>query len=192
MDELDFFRKNAILANLCKEWNGKWAACHNDKEKLMRLVLMRQSAPYFATFCYNGAGLSKEYCLEEFGDFVKGRIFNDVDGVEGFTSSMYIDASDGLKIAADTIQMLWCNDTEVVVPQTKCPTFYVSNKSSVNFTLNGFNSITIYLFDESSVTIYDADEESNVLVYRFSDKSEVNVGKYCLAKVKVFDKQLKL
>ena len=31
MDEMLYFRKNALLANLCKEWSNMWAACHDDK-----------------------------------------------------------------------------------------------------------------------------------------------------------------
>ena len=68
-DEMLIYRKNSILANLCKEWDFKWSNCHGEKDKLMRLVLSQQAAPHFATFCYNGAGLSKEYCLREFGSY---------------------------------------------------------------------------------------------------------------------------
>ena len=97
MDEMLYFRKNALLANLCKEWSNMWAACHDDKEKLMRLVLMQQSAPYFADFCYRGKGLTKDYCKREFSDYINGRIFNDCDNVKGFSYAMYIDAPTGFK-----------------------------------------------------------------------------------------------
>lgn len=192
MDELSFYRKNSILANLCKDWNGRWAACHGDKDKLMRLVLARQAAPHFATFCYNGAGLSKEYCLREFGDYVNGRIFNDVDGVEGFTSCMYVDASESLKIASDTTQLLWCDNVDVTVPATKCPALYISNRSVINLNLEGFNIVSVYLFDESVLNVEDADQTCEVIVYKYSSRAEVNVGKFCFGAVKTFNKQLRL
>ena len=193
MDEMIFFRKNAILSNLCKEYNDKWASCHGDKDKLMRLVLMRQSAPFFAYYCYNGLGLTKDYCKREFGDYINGREFNDVDGIDGFTSAMYIDPSTGFEISSDTAQLLWCNNIDVIIPQTKCSTLYVSNNSEVHFVLNGYNSIHIYLFDDSKVIIDDADETCGIIVYRYSDKAEVEVDKYCLTKnIRIFDKTLKL
>ena len=192
MDEMLYFRKNALLANLCKEWSSLWAACHDDKEKLMRLVLMQQSAPYFADFCYRGKGLTKDYCKREFSDYINGRIFNDCDNVKGFSYAMYIDAHTGFKIVSDVAQFLWCDNVDVTIPKTKCPILYVSNSSTIHITCDGYNCPHIYLFDDSKVTIDDADEDSKVVIYKYSDKAQVELGKYCLADVKVFDKQLKL
>jgi hypothetical protein len=192
-DEMTIFHRNALLANLCKEWATMWSNCHDDKEKLMRLVLMQQSAPYFATFCYNGAGLSKEYCLKEFGDYLNGRTFANCDGVEGFTYAMYISPSEAVKMSVDVAQILWSNPAEVIIPETKCPRLYVSNKSSVHLTLEGYNSVLVYLFDESELIIDDADDTCEVVVYRYSDKSKVERGTFCISpKVKIFNKTLKL
>ena len=170
-----------------------WSNCHGDKEKLTRLVLMQQSAPYFATFCYNGAGLSKDYCLREFGDYINGRIFRDCDGVKGYSYAMYISPSEAVEMHVDVAQILWSEDLEVTIPETKCPTIYISNKSSVRLTLEGYSSARIYLFDESKVTIEDADDTCDVIVYKYSEKATVERGTYCISpKVKVFNKQIRL
>lgn len=187
-----FFRKNAILADLCKEYNDRWSACRGDKEKLMRLVLMRQSAPFFADYCYNGRGLTKEYCKREFGEFINGRTFNDVDGVEGFTSAMYIDPPTGLKIASDTAQLLWCENVNVTIPKTKCPTLYISNGSTINLVMDGYSTVSVYLFDESTLNIEDADDTCEVLVYKYSNRARVEAGRYCLGRMKIFNKTLRL
>lgn len=159
----------------------------------MRLVLMQQSAPYFATFCYNGAGVSKEYCLREFGGYLNGRTFDNCDKVEGFTYSMYVSPSEAAKISVDVAQILWSNPAEVIIPETKCPKLYISNKSSVHLTLEGYNTVLVYLFDESEVIIDDADDTCEVVVYRYSDKSKVERGTFCISpKVKIFNKILKL
>ncbi len=192
-DEMILFHKNALLANLCKEWATMWSNCHNDKEKLMRLVLMQQSAPYFASFCYNGAGLSKEYCQREFGELLNGRVFDDCDAVEGFTYSMYIDPSEAVEMRVDVAQILWSPNMDVVIPQTKCNRLYVSNKSSVHLTLEGYNTVQVYLFDESELIIDDADDTCEVVVYKYSDTSKVERGTYCITpKVKIFNKTLRL
>lgn len=193
MDDLIFYRKNAILANLCDEWNKKWSACHDDKEKLMRLVLSQQAAPHFATFCYNGAGLSKEYCLREFGSYLNDRTFANCDEVEGFTYAMYISPSEAKEISVDVAQILWSNPMEAIIPQTKCNRLYISNKSSVHITLEGYNTVQVYLFDESELIIDDADDTCEVVVYKYSDKSKVERGTFCISpKVKIFNKTLKL
>ena len=192
MDEMLYFRKNALLANLCKEWSNLWAACHDDKEKLMRLVLMQQSAPYFADFCYRGKGLTKDYCKREFSDYINGRIFNDCDNVKGFSYAMYIDAPTCFKMVSDVAQFLWCDNVDVTIQKTKCPILYVSNSSTIHITCEGYNSPHVYLFDDSKLVIEDADDTCSIVVYRYSDKAQVELGKYCLADVKVFNKELRL
>lgn len=193
MDEMLMFRRNALLANLCKEWDSKWAKCHEDKEKLMRLVLMQQSAPYFADFCYRGKGLTKEYCVREFGDYINGRVFMDCDNVKGYSYGMFIDPMMDVEVTMDVAQFLWCDDANVVVPQTKCPILYVSNKSKVHLMCDGYNSVRVYLFDESTLSLDDIPEESDVIIYKYSDKAKVEIGKYCLStKVREFNKLLRL
>lgn len=191
-DEMFDFRKNALLANLCNEWDMMWVGCGNDKEKLMQLALMQQSAPYLAHFCYHGIGLSKEYIEREFKDCINGRVFNDCDGVGGYTYGMYVNAIGTLQMPLNVVQILWCDNLNVVVPITKAIKMYVSNKSKVSITCDGYNSIIIMLFDESIVYLDDVDEESNVTIYKYSDNCEVVKRRYCLGKVKEFRKELKL
>ena len=187
------FRRNAILADLCKEWNSKWAACHNDKEKLMRLVLMQQSAPFFADFCYRGKGLTKEYCLREFGEYLNGKVFNDVEGAAGYTYGMFIAPKKDIYIDIDVAQLLWCDNILVNVKMCKSTILYVSNKSNISLTCDGFNSVRVYLFDESRITLDDVDEESSVIIYKYGRAASVEVGKFCLSdKVRMFDKELRL
>lgn len=192
MDELQRYYKESLLANLCGEYKGYWQKAHGNKEELMRLVLSQQSAAHFATFCYQGKGLTKDYCKQEFGDYINGRVFNDCEGVKGFSYGMYIDVPQVEEMALDVSQFLWCDDTNVSIPQTKCPRLYVSNRSNLNISLDGYNSIAVYLFDESTINIEDADEESKVIIYKYSKDAKVELGKYCFADVKVFDKELRL
>lgn len=196
MDALQNYYKNSLLNHLCSEYKGIWQSCHNDKEKLMELVLRRQSLPHFMTYAYEGIGVTKEYAKEQFSEYInEKKVFYDVDGVDGnYTSGMYVDfeANKQAMITLDTCAILWCKDMDVFVPITKCPVFYISNNSNVNISMDGYSSITIYLFDDSKVTINDADEDSKVVIYKYSDNAQVELGKYCLADVKVFNKKLKL
>jgi hypothetical protein len=48
------------------------------------------------------------------------------------------------------------------------------------------------LFDNSKITSEELDEDSSVTVYKYSDGASVELGKYCLGKVKAFDKELRL
>ena len=187
------YYKHALSNGLCSEYKGRWRACHDNKEQLVKLVMAQQSLPHFIHYCYNGMGLSKEYIQETFGDYINGNaVINDADGVDGYTYSLYVGFKGDFKAAVDVLSLMWCNNTNVTVETSKCPVIYVGCGSNVYLSLDGYNCPHIYLFDDSKVTIDDTDEDSKVVIYKYSDKAQVELGKYCLADVKVFDKQLKL
>lgn len=192
MDELLKYRKNAMLDGLCNDWSKMWAACHNDKEKLMRLALMQQSFPHFATYCNNGKGLTKEYLLREFKDYINNHVFYDCDNVQGYSYEMFVSPKHSIELCVDVSYFLWAQDVTVVIPKMKAPKIYISNNSVVYLSLDGFDSPTISLFDNSEVIIDDADEESDITVFHYSKDSRVELGKYCLCDVKEFRKDLRL
>ena len=187
------YYKHALSNGLCSEYKGRWRACHDNKEQLVKLVMAQQSLPHFIHYCYNGMGLSKEYIQETFGDYINGNaVINDADGVDGYTYSLYVGFKGDFKAAVDVLSLMWCNNTNVTVETSKCPVIYVGCGSHVYLSLDGYNCPHIYLFDDSKVTIDDTDEDSKVVIYKYSDKAQVELGKYCLADVKVFNKKLKL
>lgn len=194
------FYKNALsgvmTAPLCADYKNEWRGCNNDKDKLVRLVMRQQSLPYFITHCYSGNGLSKEYILRTFGDYVnestEKAIVNDADGVKGYTYSLYVAFEGIFRAVTDVLTAMWCSNTSVEIPASKCPVIYCGCGSDVSITCEGYNSPIIYLFDDSKVTIEDCDEDSEVVVYKYSEDAVVEEGKYCLGRVKVFQKELRL
>ena len=194
---LNFYR-NALLGNisgepLCQQYKQAWRACGDDKEMLVRLALSQQAIPFASTACYEKLGVTKSYIMTNFAEYINGnKVFHDVEGVNGYTYELYVGYEGILEAAADVLSLMWCNSTFVEIEATKCPNFYVSNKSNVHFSLEGYNSVTIHLFDESVITIDECDENCQVTVFRYSDRAVVNKGRRCLGKVKVFDKKLRL
>ena len=198
MDELLELKKNAILGKisgkpLCKEYRAALRKCGDDKEMLVRLALMQQCTPYLSHACYEKMGLSKEYILANFDEYINGkRTFDNVEGVFGFTYQIYVSHDQDFDVTADVTTLMWCHDITLNIKESKCPTLYVSNNSDIHVTLEGCNSIRIYLFDESRVTIDDSDDTCDVLVYKYNNRATVEIGKYGLGDVKVFNKELRL
>lgn len=198
MDELLRYYKNSIIGGLCDEYKGYWRAAGNDKQKLMKLVLSQQSLPHFLHHCWNGEGLSKKYILDNFAEYINGRdIIYDADGVKGnYTYQLYVDynATNGdITEPADINAFMWCNDAIVVMPTSRCATFYVGCNTTLHLTMNGCNSARIYLFDTSEVIVEEADKTCFATIYEYSDKCVTQLGKYCLSeKIKVHRKQLRL
>lgn len=199
MKELFDFYKSALTGGviappLCAEYKGLWQRCHNDKEALLKLSLSQQAIPFVASYCYHGIGVTKDFIKMNFKNLINGHIIHDADKIEGYTYGMWVDAPQGKEIALkqDISTWLWCDETQVTIPQTLCPVIYVSNCSHIYINLGGYNNVRIYLFDESRVTIDEGDETSKCLIYKYSEQSKVDISKYCLSKVNVFTKQLRL
>lgn len=195
MDALGYYYKNALLANLCGEYKGRWQAASHDKESLFRLAVSQQSFPHMATFAYEGNGLTKEYITEEFKDFINGHYTAiDADGVEGqYKTQMFVGHDKPIFDGCDVLEMMWCDVPTVEVKQIKATKIYMACGSRANIVCDGYNNVIVMLFDDSSVLLEDVDENSSVTVYKYSDKANVGIGKYCLSKkVKVFNKELKL
>ena len=197
-DEMLTFKKNALLGKisaepLCMQYKQAWRACGNDKELLVRLALSQQSIPYLSHACYESMGLTKEYILNNFGELINGkRTFENVEGVDGYTYQLYVGYDKDFEITADVTSLMWCNGSQIVIKPTKCPTVYISNKSKVRLVCDGYNTVNVKLFDESELIVEDMDENSEVVVYKYSDKASVELGKFCLKEPKVFNKELRL
>lgn len=198
-DEILKYKKNALLGKisaepLCQEYKQAWRSCGEDKEMLVRLAMRQQSIPHFSTACYKNLGLSKDYIKENFSEYINGRVFKDCDGVDGYTYALYVDwgCENDLEIKIDVSSLMWCVDTNMVVPECKCPTIYVSNKSKVRLVCDGYNIVNVKLFDESELIIEDMDASSEVVIYKYSDRCKVDKGRFCLGKVNEFNKDLRL
>lgn len=197
MNDMFLFHKNAlqgVLTNpLCAEYKAEWRACGDDKEKLFNLAVRRQSIPYVMAHAHEGVGLTKEYLGEEFADFINGAYTaKDVDGVKGdYTTQMFSNYKGNLYEMADTTAFMW-SEVDITLAGCKCPVLYVGCSSEVHLFLDGYNSVHVYLFDDSKLYVEDSDESCEVVVYKYSEGVEVVRGKYALSPIKEFTKKMRL
>lgn len=196
-DEMMQYYKNSLLDGLCAEYKGRWQGAHGDKEKLVRLVLNQQALPHFLTYCHNGKGLSMDFLMDAYADYINGQYTAiDADGVEGggYKSQLYIGHNDNIHVeSTDVLALGWCNVPSLEIKPTKSVKVYVGCSSNVYIDCGGYNNVIVMLFDDSVVHLEDIDEDSHVMIYRYSDDAVVERGKYCISRnVKVFDKELKL
>lgn len=191
--------KNALTGTpmiepLCEDYKNRWKACHDDKEKLVALSLGQQSIPWFATMCYVGKGVTRQYITSEYKDYVNGYTIHNADGVEGYTYGLYVDYphDKDLLVDKDVVHIMWTVGASVIVKETKCPTIYVSNRSKIHLVCGGYNTVKVYVFDRSQVMVEDADDTCKVVVYEYGEGTKVDTGKFCLCDVKQFHKELRL
>lgn len=196
--ELFEFQKNAFVGGitqpLCSEYKSAWRACGDNKEMLVRLVMKEQSMPYFFAHCYQNKGLSKEYILSGFKDYVNGNYVGiDVDGVIGdYKTELYVGYNGDLSVSDDVLATMWCSMPSMMIPTSKAVKIYCACGSELHLLCDGYNSVMVMLFDDSKVIIDDLDVSSNVTIFKYSDSASIELGKFCLKEPKVFNKELKL
>lgn len=197
IDSLFNYKKNALVgaieSPLCAEYSAKWRACGEDKEKLFRLGVMRQSLPHLMTYAAKGLGVTKNGLMTDFAEYVNGNYTGiDVDCVEGgYTTQLYVGYESNIYEVADTMGFMWCN-ADIDIRATVCPTLYVGCDTTLHLFLDGYNTISVYLFDNSKVVIEDADVSCNVVVRKYSKECSVEKGKYCLCGVREYSKELRI
>lgn len=193
MNRLQEYYKNAILQDLCTKYKEMWKSA-TDKEQLVRLALMQQSIPHWLTFAYNKQGLTKDYVENEFQDYINEKYTAiDVDGVTGnYKTNLYIGFKAILKPMSDILVLAWANMPLVQIKPTMATKIYVGCKSNVNIQPQGYNTITLMMFDESKVTIDECDNTNDITIYKYSNDAWVETDKFCLANIKTFNKKLKI
>jgi hypothetical protein len=201
--ELFEFYKNALIGKvsgdkLCRDYQREWQNCGEDKEKLVSLSLRQQSIPFFAVACYTGNGLTKEFIVDRFADYINGSVMLNCDGVIGdndYRYVLYVDYSCDtfLTKTFDVGHFMWCEDIALRVKETKCPTIYLSNKTNMCLDAEGYNDIRVYLFDESTIDLHEIPCTCSVTIYKYSEENTITIGDYCLSKkINIHKKSIRL
>lgn len=188
------YYKNSLLMNLCTDYKEKWRGALGDKRALFDMALAQQSLPHLMYFANNGMGLTKEYLEDEFGEYINGAYTAiNADGVDGnYTTTLYVGYKGILSLSNDVSCFMWANIPQIKIKPTKAIKIYVGCKSKITISPQGYNNITLMLFDESQVNIDECDDTNTILVFNYSKDTLCMTDKYALAKIKMFDKGLKL
>ena len=107
--EMMNFYKAGLLGTLtqqplCESYKEEWRACGDDKEKLIKLALRQQSQPYIMLHSFNAQGLSKDYLLKEFRNYINGAYtVHDADKVNGYTYELNVARRGIFKTSNDVI-----------------------------------------------------------------------------------------
>ena len=127
------FLKDAYSSGLCNEYRDEIRRCHEDKLQLVRLAMRQQSCPWVATKMYEGV-ITTDYILNTFGEYLNGYVLKDCDNVAGYNYMWFVDwdYADDIVASADVLHISHTVGANIIVPQTKAPTIYISNHSNVH------------------------------------------------------------
>ena len=133
------FKRNAVLLGLCDEYKAAWNSVKSRKD-LVDLALDANGVEFMAKSVAEGWGLSKEYILDNFGDYVNEGYVRDKGG---YTSKLYVDYGGDIFAPATLNLLVGCN-TSVLVPEGSVCKIYVCGKTYVRVNCMGKCYVYVY------------------------------------------------
>ena len=145
MNEILELKRKACLLGLCEKYKDKWDSC-KDKKELIDLVLDSNRVEFLADAMTFGWGVSSEFILREFSDFINGRYQRKKDG---YTSELYVKPRGVIRLRS-TITVIVSGSANVIVPYGFIGKVYVSGHGgSLTFCCYG-GSIDLFVYGKNS------------------------------------------
>ena len=144
------FKRNAVLLGLCDEYKAAWNGVGSKKD-LVDMALDANGVAFMAKSVAEGWGLSRDYILENFGDYVNEGYVRDRGG---YTSKLYVDYGGDIFQPATLNLLIGCN-TSVLVPESSVCKIYVCGMSDVRISCVG--KCYVYVYGGYNVVKYSGD-----------------------------------
>ena len=166
LNELLTLKRNAVMLGLCDRYKAEWDEA-KDKKDLVDLALDANGVEFMAKSVAEGWGVSKDYILDNFGDYVNGKYVREKGG---YTSELYVGyGGDNLQRA--TLNLFVGCDTSILVPEGSVCKIYVCGRSNVRLKCAG--KCYVYMYGGYNRVEYSGDVE----VEEFAKPDEPNIIK---------------
>lgn len=138
---LDLKRK-ALAMGLCGKYNEKWADATTQKE-LVDLATDINGADFLCASVAKGWGLSRDFLLQNFGDYINGRYVSAHGEKKDYTSEVFI-GCDGEIRARTTIIIVLYSDVTVYVPKNHACRIFAAGNTNIGIQCDGHCEFTDY------------------------------------------------
>lgn len=125
------------MLGLCGQYKTMWDACRNKKD-LMNMALDANGVEFMADSIAFGWGLSKEYLMKEFGDFINGKYQRNKGG---YKSRMYVGYEGDITIDSTITLLVGCKG-KVIVPCSMVGNIYICGGCDIDVKNDG----VVYLY----------------------------------------------
>ena len=153
-NELLALKRNACMLGLCGQYKTMWDECRNKKD-LIGMALDANGVEFMADSIEFGWGLSKEYLIKEFGDFVNGKYQRNKGG---YKSRMYVGYEGDITIDSTITLLVGCKG-RVIVPCSMVGNIYICGGCDIDVTNDG----VVYLYTYGSSNKVHEDENVEVI-----------------------------
>lgn len=140
MSDILQFKRNAIHLGLCGKYKNLWDAC-SSKSELVRLALDGNGIEFMSDSIAFGWGLSRDYLMKEFGEFMNGAYRCQE---RGYTSEMYVGARGVVIVSSTLVLAAYCDGLELLVPEHMACKVYVCGGSRLRVEIRGRLELYVY------------------------------------------------
>lgn len=168
MNDLSFFKNEAFNRNLCSQYVDLWASAKN-KQMLYNLSMRYNSIRYIALSIYEGWGVSLDYILSEFKDYINGKevatIYLD-DNLQA-DGLMYVCLNDtSIDMNVDVVNIIKCNNLTINTNRYATQ-LHINNDSHCKLNIASDGNIMIYLYDTSTIDLGKLRKGQRVFIYDY-------------------------
>ena len=148
------------MLGLCGQYKSMWDACRSKKD-LIDMALDANGVEFMADSIEFGWGLSKEYLMKEFGDFVNGKYQRNKGG---YKSRMYVGYKEDITIDSTITLLVGCKG-KVIVPCGMVGNIYICGGCDIDVKNDG----VVYLYAYGSSNKVHEDGNAEVIQWKVSD-----------------------
>lgn len=148
------------MLGLCGQYKTMWDACRNKKD-LIDMALDANGVEFMADSIAFGWGLSKEYLMKEFGDFINGKYQRNKGG---YKSRMYVGYEGDITIDSTITLLVGCKG-KVIVPCSMVGNIYICGGCDIDVKNDG----VVYLYEYAGNNNVHKDENVEITQHKESN-----------------------
>lgn len=148
------------MLGLCGQYKTMWDACRNKKD-LIDMALDANGVEFMADSIAFGWGLSKEYLMKEFGDFINGKYQRNKGG---YKSRMYVGYEEDITIDSTITLLVGCKG-KVIVPCSMVGNIYICGGCDIDVKNDG----VVYLYEYAGNNNVHKDENVEITQHKESN-----------------------
>lgn len=149
------FKKKAKRLGLCDDYTIRWNKC-SSKEELMKLALTINGVEFLADSIAFRWGLSKEYIVKEFGDYLCSTERHTVLSERGYTSEMYAMVNGGVIKPYGSLSLIISCNCSITLYNNFMGFIYICDGSIVNIDASLSKELRLFVYgDTNNITFSD-------------------------------------
>ncbi len=140
-NELLKLKRNAVMLGLCGQYKDLWNGCKSKKD-LIDTAIDVNGIEFMADSIAFDWGLSKEFILTEFGEYINGKYQRNRDG---YSSELCAGVKNNTISVRSTLNLFaYCDDVTIFIPEGRFCRIYLAKCSNVHIKNDGKFELVVY------------------------------------------------